>query len=124
MMQEGGEPFLFPCPRRLPYTVQPAGHACPARGPVHAVLDSIGPLFAAQSLGLDPLRGSSPFAPPTPPARMRPRSPVSSLLRKGLTSRVRASSASAVRLPDADRTGSCPPVGHETSQVPTCSLFA
>src|SRR5208282_89795 len=52
---------------------------------------------------------SLPFAPPAPP-RLGPHcSPASSLLFQGLTSRVRASSATAPRLPDAGRTTRGPP---------------
>jgi hypothetical protein len=60
---------------------------------------------------------SPPLAPPTPP-RLAPRSwlrrravplcsPASSLLRRGPTSRVRSSSATAPRLPDAGRQRQC-----------------
>ena len=48
---------------------------------------------------------SSPFAPATPPPVTRLCSPPSSLLWLGLTSRARASSATAPHLPDADRCG-------------------
>ena len=47
----------------------------------------------------------SPFAPPAPPPGARLCSSASSLLWLGLTSRVRASSATAPHLPDADRCG-------------------
>ena len=67
----------------------------------------VGPLFAAQP------PWSLPFAPPAPPRsgpRCSPASPgechrhsSGSLLLQGLTSRVRASSATAPRLPDAGR---------------------
>ena len=46
---------------------------------------------------------SPPFAPPTPPPVARLCSLASSLLRRSQTSRVRASSASTPRLPDADQ---------------------
>src|ERR1700677_5321267 len=52
-----------------------------------------------------------PLAPPTPRPVAQLRSRVSQLLWRGLTSRLRASSASARRLPDADR----PP--HATAKV-------
>jgi hypothetical protein len=48
---------------------------------------------------------SSPFAPAAPPPVTRLCSPPSSLLWLGLTSRARASSATAPHLPDADRCG-------------------
>ncbi len=50
-----------------------------------------------------------PFAPPAPSPVSRFRSPASTLLRQGLTSHARASSASAPRLPDAGRTDERPP---------------
>src|SRR5207244_12240265 len=46
---------------------------------------------------------SPPFAPPTPPLVVQLCSQASSLLCRSLTSRVRSSSATALRLPDADR---------------------
>jgi hypothetical protein len=49
--------------------------------------------------------GTPPFAPPTPQPVARHRSSASSLLRLGPTSRVRASPATAPRLPDAGRQG-------------------
>ena len=65
-----------------------------------------------------------PFAPPAPQRIAPPCSPASPLLRQGLTSHARASSASALRLPDADQNGLSPVVRRETSQVPTRSLCA
>src|SRR3954452_7032757 len=57
-----------------------------------------GPCFAGSRSSRSP-----PFAPPTPPPVARLCSLVSSLLRRSQTSRVRASSATAPRLPDADQ---------------------
>src|SRR5580658_8426693 len=67
---------------------------------------------------------SPPFAPPTPQQIALPCSPASQLLRRGLTSHVRASPATAPRLPDADLGGILPSVEREFSQVPTCSFHA
>src|SRR5215207_381858 len=52
-----------------------------------------------------------PFAPPTPQTVARRCSPASQLLWRSLTSPVRASSATAPRLPDADQTAQGPVVG-------------
>src|SRR3954449_6579249 len=60
----------------------------------------------------------SPFAPPTPRTVARRCSPASPLLWRGLTSPVRASSAPAPRLPDADQTARGPVVGREISRFP------
>ena len=57
-----------------------------------------------------------PFAPPAPQRIAPPCSPASPLLRQGLTSHARASSASALRLPDADQNGLSPVVRRETSR--------
>src|SRR5258707_12547582 len=75
---------------------------------------------------------SPPFAPPAPwqlaPPRIAPQriappcSSASQLLWRSPTSRARASSATAPRLPDADQVGTWPVVRHESSQVPTRSL--
>jgi hypothetical protein len=45
VVQERGEPFLLPCPCRLPYAVQPLGHASPVLRPARVVLArvSLGP---------------------------------------------------------------------------------
>ena len=59
-----------------------------------------------------------PFAPPTPRTVARRCSPASPLLWRGLTSPVRASSATAPRLPDADQTARGPVVGREISRFP------
>src|SRR4051795_3587273 len=59
-----------------------------------------------------------PFAPPTPRTVARRCSPASPLLGRGLTSPVRASSATAPRLPDADQTARGPVVGREISRFP------
>ena len=66
---------------------------------------------------------SPPFAPPTP-QRIAPLcSSASQLLWHGQTSRARASSATAPRLPDADRPSHTTlTAGHETSQLPMRSL--
>src|SRR6516225_1154744 len=67
---------------------------------------------------------SLPLAPPTP-QRIAPLcSPASQLLWQGQTSRIRASSATAPHLPDADRP-SHPTLTarHETSQLPMRSLL-
>jgi hypothetical protein len=66
-----------------------------------------------------------PFAPPTPPPLARACSPASLLLQQGLTSPVRASPASARRLPGADhaatglRSSERPP-GSRARSVRTC----
>src|SRR5258708_36231825 len=75
---------------------------------------------------------SPPFAPPAQwqlaPPRIAPQriappcSSASQLLWRSPTSRARASSATAPRLPDADQVGTWPVVRHESSQVPTRSL--
>jgi hypothetical protein len=77
---------------------------------------------------------SPPFAPPTPPQLHPPQtapqqdaplcSPASQLLWRSPTSHVRASSATAPRLPNADQVGTWPVVRRGTSQVPTRSLCA
>src|SRR5215210_6465050 len=59
-----------------------------------------------------------PFAPPTPRTVARRCSPASPLLWRGLTSPVRASSATAPRRPDADQTARGPVVGREISRFP------
>ena len=65
----------------------------------------------------DQVRGRL-FAPPAPP-RIAPHcSPASSLLWQGLTSRLRASSASAHRLPDADRQQAAPVASRGISRFP------
>src|SRR6266511_4229531 len=68
-----------------------------------------------------------PFAPPAPPRLAPPRtapqrgaplcSPASQLLWRSATSRVRASSATAPRLPDADRPSHATPDG-QTRDIP------
>ena len=65
-----------------------------------------------------------PFAPPTPRPVAQSCSPASQLLRRGLTSHVRASSATAPRLPDAGQDGLPLLAGRGISQVPTRSLRA
>src|SRR6266436_2170992 len=78
---------------------------------------------------------SPPFAPPAPqrlaPPRIAPQrfaqlcSSASQLLWRSATSRVRASSAKAPHLPDADRPShSTLTAGHEISQLPTRSFCA
>ena len=59
-----------------------------------------------------------PFAPPAPPPVARHCSQASSLLWQDQTSRGRASSASAPRLPDADQSRHAALVNHETSRFP------
>ena len=59
-----------------------------------------------------------PFAPPAPPSVARHCSQASSLLWQDQTSRGRASSASAPRLPDADQSRHAALVSHETSRFP------
>jgi len=59
-----------------------------------------------------------PFAPPAPPPVARHCSQVSSLLWQDQTSRGRASSASAPRLPDAGQSRHAALVNHETSRFP------
>src|SRR5207249_6343270 len=64
-----------------------------------------------------------PFAPPTPQRNAPPCSSASLLLWRSPTSHVRASSATAPRLPDADRLGWRPDVGSpgsRTRSVRTC----
>jgi hypothetical protein len=59
-----------------------------------------------------------PLAPPAP-RRIAPRcSPASQLLRQGLTSHVRASSATAPHLPDANLGATCPWAEREISRFP------
>ena len=67
---------------------------------------------------------SPPLAPSTPPLVAQLRSWTSQLLLRGLTSRVRSSSASAHHLPHADRCDANCPAKREISQVPTCSFYA
>ena len=67
---------------------------------------------------------SPPLAPSTPPPVAQLRSWTSQLLPRGLTSRVRSSSASAHHLPHADRRDVSCPAKREISQVPTSSFCA
>ncbi len=67
---------------------------------------------------------SPPLAPPTPQRIAPPCSPASQLLWRSPTSRIRASSAPAPHLPDADQIGIVPVVRRGTSQVPTRSFCA
>ena len=90
MVEERGEPSPSSFALRLAVRVPAPGTRFP--GPVP------GACFAGPRSPRPP-----PFAPPAPPPVARPCSPASSLLWRGLTSRVRASSATAPRLPDADR---------------------
>src|SRR3954452_22526458 len=94
MVHQCGEPFLLVLLCGFSYTFKPLGHAYPAQGPARALL-------ARVSLG--PLPWSPPLAPQAPPLVAQVCSPASLLLRRGLTSPARASSASTPRLPDADR---------------------
>ena len=89
VVEERGEPFLLPLPCGLPYAVQRLGHAFPVLRPARALL-------------IPPSPRPPPFAPPTPRPVARLCSSASPLLWRGLTSPVRASSASAPHLPDAD----------------------
>ncbi len=89
VVQERGEPFLLLQPCGLPYASQAVGRA-----------------FGSVSGACRPVARSPrppPLAPRTPPPVARPRSLASLLLWRSLTPRPRASSASARRLPDADR---------------------
>ena len=90
VVEERGEPFLLPLPCGLPYAVQRLGHAFPVLRPARALLSRASPR-------------SPPLAPPTPRPVARLCSSASQLLWRGLTSPVRASSATAPRLPDADQ---------------------
>ena len=67
---------------------------------------------------------SLPFAPPAPQRIAPPCSPASQLLRQSSTSHVRASSASAPRLPDAGQGVTLPLVKRGTSQLPMHSFCA
>src|SRR5215211_931504 len=89
VVEERGEPLLLPCPCDFPYALQRLCHAYPTLRPVRALLARIpfGP----------------PFAPPAPQQIAPLCSSASQLLWRGPTSRARASSATAPRLPDADR---------------------
>src|SRR5260221_689863 len=62
---------------------------------------------------------SSSLAPPAPPPVAQVCSPASWLLRRGLTSLARASSASTPRLPDADRSQTAQAVKQEISRFPS-----
>ena len=64
---------------------------------------------------------SQPLAPPTPQQIAPPCSPASQLLWSGPTSRVRASSASAPHLPDADLGGNVP--NGRTRDLPGSDVF-
>src|SRR3954454_24847291 len=112
VMEERGEPFLLPVPCGLPYAVQRLGHAFPVLRPARALLSPGGTLRP-------PAPRSPPLAPPAPRPVARPCSSASQLLWRSLTSHVRSSSATAPRLPDADRFGSfLPPAGCEISRFP------
>src|SRR5215207_1957093 len=88
VVEERGELLLLPFPCSLPYALQPLGHAFPARCPARVVLSRI-PLGLGPSL--HQLRCGSLRFVRRLPSYYGPRP----------TSCVRASSASAPRLPDA-----------------------
>jgi hypothetical protein len=105
VVQQGGEPFLLVLLCCFSYTFKPRGHAFPAQSPARARLArvSLGPL---------------PWLEPTPPLVAQVCSSASLLLRRGLTSPTRASSASTPRLPDADRSPTADTAKPEISRFP------
>src|SRR5690348_3148049 len=105
MVEERGEPSPSSSALRLSVRVPAPVTRFPGAAP--------GACFAGPRFPRPPL-----FAPPTPPPVARPCSSASSLLLRGLTSRARASSATALRLPDADRSGHVPSDGPEISRFP------
>src|SRR5215813_9862182 len=94
VVEECGEPLLLPLPCGLPYALQRLCHALPSLCPVRALLARV---------PLGPRPCPPPLAPPAPLRSGPLCSSASQLLWQSLTSRDRASSATAHRLPDADR---------------------
>ncbi len=118
VVEERGEPILLPFPCRLPYAIQgfdKLSRVTRLPGSVSGACRPV-PRFPR----------SPPLAPPAPPPVARLRSSASQLLWRGLTSHARSSSATAPRLPDADRPASpelaSRPARHETSRFPCKEL--
>jgi hypothetical protein len=103
MVEQRGELLPFVQFRGSPYTLQPGGHACPARRPAHVGLARVplGPCPPVQATG-------RLLAPRPPPTVARLRSGGSPLLWQGPTSRPDFSWPCIIgygfRLPDADQT--------------------
>src|SRR6266700_5082496 len=106
VVEERGEPFLL-----LAVCVPAPGTRFPGSAP--------GACFAGPHSPWPP-----PLAPPTPQRIAPPCSSASRLLWRSPTSRFRASSATAPRLPDADPRQYQPTARRGTSQVPARSLCA
>ena len=116
VVEERGEPFLPLVPRGMSTGSSPvAGSRAPAPGSRDPGSEP-GACVAGSRSPRPP-----PFAPPAPPPVPRPCSLASSLLRRGLTSRVRASPATAPHLPGAGR--ATYPSSGQTRDLPGSGVF-